>query len=237
MKRSSINIITLIIIFLFVSVNPVNAQDGKKGQWGLFGGLGLPTGDFGGDNISEGVSIDGFAAMGFAIGAEYIIPLNSPGLGIIISPSLIINGFDASAFEKAWDNEGYDHDVSGSSWMNIPLMGGIHYQQAGDSPTSFYGFAMAGINLVNGPTIDTEYTGNANGTEKIEIGSGTSFGFCFGGGLVMNDKYTFSLRLYSLGSPELDLDYDDEWETGSRSESAEVDFSISIILFSVGMRL
>jgi hypothetical protein len=164
----------------------------------------------------------GLAKSGFGFGAAYTFPLGSPGLGWETDVAVIFNSVDESAGEDEYTS------VKAGKWMNIPIMTGLRYA-ADISPTmQFFGLGQIALTMINGPDIEItdEYYDE---TYDYEVGSGTSFGFGVGAGLIFNSKFVISLRYLALGSAELDITIDGE------EEDVGYEPSISMMVFTAGI--
>ncbi len=192
------------------------------GQFGIFGALSLPQGDFGDDDLEAD---NGIAKTGFGGGLSFTFPLGAPGLGWQTDGMIIFNSIDQSVFEAE------DLDVKGGRWMNIPIMTGLKYSSGLSPMMEFFILAQVGLTLINGPDMEVSEAGMAD-YENWEIGSGTSFGFGFGAGFTLNNKLNVSLRYLALGSAELDVTID-----GETVIDADYEPSISMILLTAGINL
>lgn len=213
------NAVVVLCILLFTSFT-VNAQL-PMGQFGIFGAVSLPQGDFAGDDLEED---NGVAKTGFGGGLSFTFPLGAPGLGWQTDGMIILNSIDASVFEGA------GLEVKGGRWMNSP-----HYDrpevQLGNFPgiMEFFILAQVGLTLINGPDMEVSEVDMAD-YEDWKIGSVISFGF--GAGFTLSSKLNISLRYLALGNAELDVSID-----GETVEDADYKPSISMILLTNGINL
>ena len=243
---------TILSFVLSIAIWNVDAQI-KKGTFGLFGSLSLPSGDFGDDRGEDA----GLANNGYGGGFETIFPIGQEGLGWIITGSFLVNPIDESDAESSL-MEGMDSftaTLDVGRWIHVPIFTGLHYQTTANPTVNLFGFGLIGINFVKSPKIAANgsaniefydpYSGGYNSITmeydiKLNSGSGNSLGFGFGGGLVINDNITLSLRYLALGKPEIKTDMElsatAAGESMSEKEEIELEQSISIIQLTLGIR-
>lgn len=212
--------VVILCMLLFTAFN-LYAQL-PMGQFGIFGALSLPQGDFGGDDPETD---NGMAKTGYGGGLSFTFPLGAPNLSWQTDGMIILNSIDESVFE----DQGLD--IKGGRWMNIPIMTGLKYSSGISPVMEFFILAQVGLTFINGPDMDVSEAGMAD-YEKWEIGSGTSFGFGIGAGVTLSSKLNFSLRYLALGSAELEVSID-----GETIEDANYKPSISMILLTAGINL
>lgn len=220
--------ILITIVFLIIPCI-INAQTGI-GYFGLYGSLSIPQGDFGDDDAAsnnDGPPDCGFAKTGFGLGAEFTLPLDSPGLGWITSANVILNGVDED--ELAGDD---DVIIDAGSWLNVPIMTGLRYESEVSPTMKIFGQCQLGLNLVKAPKIELE-----EDSEKAEVewDMASSFGFSIGGGIIINNKINIGLRYFSLGEPEIEGKWKYSEESGEESGKVKWELPISAMLFTVGV--
>jgi hypothetical protein len=197
----------------------------------LFGALSVPVGDFG-DDIGSGA---GMAKLGYGVGLEALFPIGASGLYWSMSPALLINPIDGDEME---DQMGGDINVG--SWMSIPLLAGLRFGGGASPNAVFYVTGQAGIAIHMAPDIQwTAYL--YDGYDYIpfsaeqNLDSATSFAFCVGAGVVLNERLDISIRYYGLGTPELNGEIEvwamDEWLW----ETVDVEQPVSVFAITVGV--
>jgi hypothetical protein len=208
--------VTVLVLLLICGVN-LYAQ----GQFGIYGLLSLPSGDFADDNMDDEKS--GLAKTGFGAGAAYTFPLGTEGLGWETDVAVIFNGVDESALEEE------EVSVSAGQWMNIPIMTGLRYTSDMSPTMQFFALGQICLTFVNGP--DIEVTDEFyDESYEYQIGSGNSFGFGVGAGLIFNSKFVISFRYLALGSTDLEISID-----GEEIEDAGYEPSISMMVITAGI--
>ncbi|MHA1380897.1 MAG: outer membrane beta-barrel protein [Candidatus Helarchaeota archaeon] len=222
--------ILITIVFLIIPCI-IYAQTGT-GYFGLYGSLSFPQGDFGDDDVNDDDC--GFAKTGFGVGAEFTLPLGSPGLGWITSATFILNGFDEDELEDYVD----EGKMDAGSWLNIPIMTGLRYESEVSPTMKIYGQGQVGLNLVKAPKIEFEYSyydyyedEYYSGKSETEWDIASSFGFAIGGGIIINNKINIGLRYFSLGEPEIE----GKIKSSGESDKTEWELPISAMLITVGI--
>ena len=222
MKRL-IAIVTICLSMVFGSAYAQNA----KGYFSVYGGISMPQGDFGDDT---GVDAGG-AKTSFGIGFDYNSPLKTKGLIWISSVTILLNGLDESDLEAALRSElpGVDFDLDVGRWINIPVLTGLKFQTEISPTLDIYGIGQTGLNFVKAPGAEIT-AGSVTG--EMSYDTATSFGFCFGGGIILKEKNSINIgfRYFLLGEPEIDGTIDVETE----SEKIQIEQPISIMMLSIG---
>lgn len=211
----------------------VHAQTMQKGQLSLHAGAFFPQGEFGSTDQDDENSA--FATTGLTVVGEYTYPVGPPGLGVLGTVSLSVNGFNENeAFNQFGQNE---VDIESGYWINAPIMGGVKYVVEFSPTIDLYGLGQVGININNGPA-STIKSKNLNYKIKQSFGNATSFGFTIGSGVVINNNLNISVRFQDLGKPELTLDekIKEEGEVVEK-ESEDVDIPLSGIQLLIGVDL
>ena len=213
MKRISI-ILTMVLL---ITVGTTYAQI-EKGEFGIYGSISIPTGDFGDD---KGIDAGG-AKTGFGIGAEYKFPIGSPGLEWITSATFLLNGFDVSEVEKEFTG-----DIDACSWINVPVFTGLIFQIQTSPTLDIYGLGQVGLDFIKAPDVEISYMGVSG---EISYDLATSFGFGIGGGLIINKKINIGFRYFGFGEPEIK----GTMKIDSFEEDMEMEQPISIIMITIG---
>jgi len=248
MKRISL---VLPVLFVFLFALPCQAQNNDissylGGNYKLiFGGVGIPTGDFGEDNTAEA----GLAETGFGLGFEMGVPVSPNGLYWIINGSVLYNGINEDVFEDAMGfsiNLGTGYSVEFESfefgkWWNFPVMTGIKYIADVSPEFSIYGELTSGINLVISPNI--EYTGTVCDQTDCYAFDGDatydktiSFGYGLGFGIIIKENFLVGFLYLNLGKPEINGEAS-LTVSGFPAESEEfaMEQSISVMHISAGV--
>jgi len=158
---------------------------------GFFGGLAIPTGDFG-STSSAGA---GGASTGFAFGGEVGFPLPG-GLSVVGTTTLAFNSLSEKYFQDA---SGSSSSVSGDlgSWTTIWPMVGMRYTGSFTPAASYYLQGQLGLLFGSSPEVNASQSGYRYTAASA---SGTAFGYSFGAGVIFAKIMTVSVR-YSGGQP------------------------------------
>ncbi|MFC1538755.1 hypothetical protein ACFL6H_04970 [Candidatus Latescibacterota bacterium] len=217
----------LTLLFIMLIIPSTCFAQAVDSPFSIFGGLAMPQGDFGDDDDLEDC---GNAKTGFGAGINYTTQLTNPDLSWISSISFLMNGWDEDMLEEEW---GEDTKIDAGSWINIPIMSGIKYQTSISPTMQIYLLGQGGLNIVKAPSLEASYYDDYDEEwykDELEWDTGSSFGFTFGGGIVLTDKISIGLRYYSLGEPEIEGEYKSEDDD---SEKIEWEGPISILLVMV----
>ena len=160
----------------------------------VFGGLGVPLGDF-------ADSDKGAAKTGFALGAQYTLSLGDAGeffknTGILISGTFASNSTDVGLLS------GLGLDVEGGSYNNIFALGGLKTTIPTSEALSIDLAVGLGAVFSSSPEIDASGSGI---TAKISSASATAFAWSVAGDLVIAEHFTFGLRYYDA-KPKYKID-------------------------------
>lgn len=190
----------------------------------LFGGLGVPLGDF-------ADSDKGAAKTGFALGAQYTVSLGDAGeffrnTGILLSGSYSSNSTDLGILS------GLGLSVEGGSYNNIWALGGLKTTIPASEVISVDLGVGFGALFSSSPEITASGPGI---TMKISSASATAFAWSAIGDLVIAKHFTFGLRYYE-GKPKYSISVS---ATGPGlpapfSDTLEAEQPTSIFVFCVG---
>ncbi len=212
----------MVSIFSLLLISSTAAAQLVKGDMraSVNAGLGLPLGDYADDKGEDA----GGATMGFTVGGEFDYVITSSGLIWTSSVSIVRNGFDEDVLD-------FDStvDVDAGAWYQIPIMSGLKYEAAVSPTVDIYGQGQLGMNFFRPPGADLTQ-GEATG--EIETDSGTSFGFCLGGGAVFNDHFGANVRILLLGKPDIDATF----TSGGESQSSESETGITLVTLTGSYR-
>ncbi len=244
-------IFVLVFTFVFALMFISNAQTVT-----LFGGVALPQGDFGDDDVDDFMDEDGEAGLavtGFGAGFEYSAPMQAEGLSWVFGASFLMNGVDEKEIEKDIPD---DWKIDIGSYINIPIMAGIKYESQSSPTMKFYGQGMAGINIAMIGDLELSYNEEIyigdpiydyvdyDVTQTYSFDTATSFGFGFGGGIILNN-INIGLRYLLLGTAKLegtiktdiDINYPGATVPEVEDEDIDKDQPISILTLMIGIQL
>lgn len=188
----------------------------------LFGGLGVPLGEF-------AESDNGAANTGFALGAQYTISLGDAGeffrnSGIALGATYTNNGTDFGMLS------GLGLDFETGSYSNIWALGGLKTTFPVSETVSIDLAVLLGAVFSSSPEVTASGSG---ATISISSASATAFAFAIGGDIVLSKHFTFGLRYYSA-NPEYSITFEGTGPGGTVSETGNVEQSTSILAVCVG---
>lgn len=201
--------ILLFAVYLFIILpNCAFAQDPSIS---VFGGISLPTGDFGDD----GSESDGYAKTGFLAGVDYTKPLAMEGLGWFSTLALIYNPLDKDKLEEALSEE-FDVDLEGAmksgSWLNIPVLTGVKYSFTAQETMNLFVLGQVGLDIVKPNKIKFEPEG-VDEEAEMKFDTKAAIGFSVGAGINFGNL-TITARYLGTGEteiePEIEVDGDSE---------------------------
>lgn len=206
--------IVLIISILLLFNQYTKAQDINDDDISVmvFGNSLIPIGSFG-DNIGERAAVTrrfgfdigekaGLSKLGFGFGVEISKKVFIPDLAWVISAKFLINPTDVSRLTSFFNHELDDSaDISfeNGSWANIPIFTGFTYSCRLSESINIYGTLQAGINITKEASRKAMAAGIV--VEDISYNFIPDFGFEFGLGAELFDKYNIGIRYINLGTP------------------------------------
>jgi len=231
MVRISLALAVVGLIVLLIS-EPAMGQTESKIDFGINVGLALPNGDFGSTNANSDNS--GGAATGFSVGADVGVPV-AKGLSWWTSFYFVSNALSEDYVKSA---TGETSAITGelSSWTTIWPMTGIRYAAAVSDQIDLFGGAQVG--MLFGTTPEPSAT---QGPVRFsaESASSSAVAFSFTGGLILNDRFTGSIR-YMTGQPtykyKVTTVYSVPGFTSTTYWNREVDHPASLLQFVVGVQ-
>lgn len=225
-----------LIALLVILVTVLTTGVGYTGPLGLYGFLTVPTGDFGSKTDDNG----GLAKTGFALGTEIELlelPIEAPGFFWISDAMVVFNSFDTDAMVDIMGGG----TVDAGWWVNVPVLTGLRFEAPAAPQVKLYGAGLVGANFSRSPKLD--WSGvvfdGVNYHDVIltqESGSGASFAFELGGGLLIREMLDVSMRYLNLGKPHFDVDTRVTIDGYPQSGSGKFDQSISMFVVSAGVR-
>lgn len=199
-------------------------------KFGIFGGVSIPTGDFGEDksfNLETGRG-DGFATVGFGGGIELLYSVGVPGLNWHTTAGFLYNGFDDTELKNYIDND--DVEVTAGNYFIIPVITGLSYEAPLSPTLDALIVGQLGLSFIKKTTMELYYP-EIDYSLEAEFGMATSFSFGVGAGLLFNDKFNVTFRYLGCGQPEFDVTFDEDGET----YDGEAEISVAVLLISVGV--
>ena len=221
---------TILLTFLCIFLINFSYPQSSLLKFGIFGGLSVPTGDFGDDksfNLETGRG-DGFATVGFGGGFELLYPIGTPGLNWHTTAGFLYNGFDDKELINYIDDD--EADVDAGNYYIIPVITGLSYQVPVSKGLDVLFTGQLGLSFIKKTTMELTYPGDDYSLE-VEFDMATSFSYGVGAGLVFNDKFNVTFRYLGCGEPEFDVTFDEDGDT--YDGTAEI--SVAVFLISVGV--
>lgn len=272
--RSKLFFTTLLIIFLF-SFNS-QAQNGFSFHvGGVFPSGDFADDDYykfnyeAEDENDEFIRFDeeGAADIGINAGVKYVFPLNENGLGVFVGADFCYNKLTKDAqedfeedfldeFDLGSDDYSMDFDVTYLKYFNIPISGGLSYQTPINDQIIFFGQAGLTYNISKITDFELDFSFyesneyesiNYTFDEKYKFDPSKNIGFKLGGGL-MYKNILFELNYLSLGSQDVDIDWEGEVDVHFQSEYYEehynmkrdgkydLDRKVNLVTFTVGYK-
>ena len=208
----------LVTAMLMASMS-LSAQGGFKIKLGG----GFPSGDFADARVSDGDvdrwglvgnDKDGGAGLGFNIGFQYTVPINSvKGLGIAISADVFYNGLNDDLKEMFADMQDYyldddyvtDCSITKPAYLNIPLMVGGSYTFSLSETVGLFAEVALGANVMKVTNLVLHVEGKESGYSFEETASykydvSVNFGYRLAAGVTFNNKYSVEVGYYNLGA-------------------------------------
>jgi hypothetical protein len=254
------NVLLTVIILFSLTTNIIYAQNtdsiytqNDDVSLSLFGGISIPTGDFGA-NIGENPVITrrygfdvgdnvGLASTGFCFGAELVSSTGIKGLSWLVNATFISNSTDASTVTSEFEKQLGDTvtvSFDFGNWLNIPVMTGVIYKYTFSPRISVFGTAQLGINFSQAPSKTVKVDG-ITGEEKT-YGLVVDFGYGIGLGAILWGNYTLGVKYLNLDTPtypvtlKLSEKVFPEIVTREREILGE-DRSVSMVLVTLGINI
>jgi len=189
----------------------------------LFGGLGVPLGDF-------AKSDNGAANTGFGLGAQYTISPEGWGeffnnAGIALSAAYTNNGTDFGALS------GFGLELETGSYSNIWALGGLKATLPASETVSIDLALLLGAVFSSSPEVTATGSGVAL---SVSSGTATAFAVSFAGDVVLSKHFTFGLRYYDA-KPKYTITVEGSGPgVPLTSVTEEVEQSTSILVVCVG---
>lgn len=205
------------MMFCIVVVALVLIQSPAKAQFGIYGGIALPIGDFASTDAKEA---SGNAALGFGGGIEYNVAFPAVPIGWLTSLSVTYNDLDTKNLKSQ------DVSLDYTPWLAGWLMTGVRVRVP-----AFPLFAQLQIGAVIAKAPEFTYKeGTTKYTYKADPVAAFGFSAGVGGGF---GPVRITAR-YLSGTPE--FDYKLEGYVGA-SGSSKPSKQISVFLISLGLEL
>lgn len=191
--------------------------ESKEGYTAVFATVGIPSGDF----AKETADNLGKAKIGFGLGISRVNQIN-PQLSSVFEARFNYNSLDISEAEGELSGSGVSIDESG--YKTIWGLGGIQINSLMNSGGRIYVKGLGGV--VFGLSPQVELSGDGESLVVFKGSTALSFGFGFGGGFTIKDKFLLEL-MYLHAKPEYTITSD----VFDESVKTKMDHSILSISF------
>lgn len=192
-----IKVIAFVLFSVLLSVNSYS-----QGKVLFHFGTSIPVSDFGSDDVDDEDA--GGAAIGLNVGLQYVYPLSESGIGLFGGLDFHYNGLKQGVkddVERFYKSMGINNpDIKYYKYINVPITAGLNYTYKVDEKIG--AFANAGIALNFLKITDMELKVNGQSV-TTEVDLANNVGFKFGGGILINDKYSISLDYLGLGMHDI----------------------------------
>ena len=228
------NVLFCLIVVLAMLASPATFS---QSSFSLNLGPAFPLSDFGDDDYFEDDDAGG-ASIGADLGLHYRYQFSDMGFGFTAGLDIMYNGLKGDIkddIEDELDNYYEDYDISYMKYLNFPLMFGLDYRyEASDNFSVFGGVAIGPdfLKMTNEKLEYEDYYGE-NMEEVISYKMSPGFAVKFGGGVLINKKLIIGVDYWSLGSHEIEGEY----EIDGDSEDFEYDdeLKISMLTLTLGI--
>jgi hypothetical protein len=218
----------LVLGVLVGSTSSLIAQSGTSqssnthGGFMLFGGIGLPSGDF----AKADVDFKGSAKQGYFGGAEIMVSV-APSIAIILNVKYLIHKYDDSEIAKqiaSYPLPGLSYTV-GSYTAILPMAGIRLYTM---SSIGLFVDGEAGYIFAKSPELTITGPGV---TEKVESQSGNAFAYGASAGIDIGNTLVIGAS-YIASKPKFDLTAN----LNGAKTSETVDQAMNVVLIFAGIR-
>jgi hypothetical protein len=204
-------------------------------------GPSFPMGDFGDDDIdydddyTENELLG--AGTGIAINFDYILPLSENGIGLFFGVGINYNGLKADYKDDFEDEFEFDEDdITYQRHFSIPVSAGLNYTHNFDETIGLFGNLglVANVMKITDQEIETSY-----GDLTTTYDAKTNIGLRIGGGLILNNRFYFSLNYINAGKTK--IKYEEEFNAEGPYDDDTYKYSnkskISYLNLTVGIKL
>jgi len=218
----------LVLALLVGLTSALIAQSGTtqssntRGGFMLFGGIGLPSGDF----AKADVDFKGSAKQGYFGGAEIMFSV-APNIGIILNGKYLIHKYDDSEIAKqiaSYPISGLSYTVG--SYTAILPMGGIRLYTM--TPIGLFVDGEAGYIFAKSPELTVTGPGLS---EKVDSQSGNAFAYGASAGIDIGNTIVVGAS-YIASKPKFDITAN---LNGAKSTET-IEQPMNVILIFAGIR-
>lgn len=225
MKKLFVSL-TVIVIAIFLSGNVYS-----QSSFSIHAGPSFPLSDFGDDDFNDDNA--GGAGIGLNLGGKYTYQLNENGLGLFLGADFNYNGLKSSVkddLEEEFDNLGADIDIKYYKYINVPIIAGLTYTYKANEQIALFADLGIGADFFK----VTNMTMEANNEElEFNFDLSTQLAYKFGGGLLIQDKYTVGVHYNGLGKHNVKgkISY-----AGDSEDIDDLKLKVDILTLSLGIK-
>ena len=213
-------------IFLLVAVMVLASVSGfAQLKFSVYGGGAFPMGKLKAGELKDGEPSQwalwtekgdqGYAGIGFNIGADVLLPLNSvKGLGFTLGADFFYNGSNSdikkwiSELENSWAEENIPYSIKRPKITNVPIMLGARYLYEISDNLGIFCEAATGLNIRMITSLKGEIKRKNDGSTAVEeyihdYKSAITFAFKAGAGIMLAKHFSIGLDFYGLGSAQV----------------------------------
>ncbi|HSV77500.1 MAG TPA: outer membrane beta-barrel protein [Bacteroidales bacterium] len=208
------------------------AKSYSQGSFSVHVGTAIPGSDFGSDDILDPNAFG--AALGVSIGAKHFLPFFVEGLEFFYGFDLNYHGLQNDVKEE-FEREivimtGVRPDIKYHRFMNIPITAGFkHTNQLNDRIGLFANVGLA-WNFLNITNLEATILGQSM---TMEFDPTNNFGFSLGAGIIFNQRFSFSIDYFGLGTYE----YEARVRAPGFSQTDNLEGKIEFLALRFGVRL
>jgi hypothetical protein len=202
----------------------------QEGSFSMHLGASLPLSDFGDDDISDDDS--GGAGVGLNLGGKYVYTLNQSGLGLFVGADFMYNGLK-SGYKDDFENAlglSSSADIKFYKYVNVPIMAGLNYTVKANDQISLFADFGIGASILKMTEMKVEENNNE---VLLNWKLSTVLGYNFGGGVLINDKYSIGLNYYGLGEHKLKGEVE---ANGQTQDMDDIKLKVNILTLTAGIK-
>ena len=213
--------------FFFLTTNTFS-----QGSFSTNLGVLIPVSDYASDDIYDEDS--GGAGTGLGLGLQYLYPITQNGLNLFCGVDLFYNGLKKSVKNDIEDMYNSLLGISNGEYnffkmINVPISAGLNYTFKSNEKLSVFGNAGITYNFYK----ITDFVIKAfNETITVESDLSQQFGFKIGGGLLFNDKTSFTINYLGLGKHDLNVSV----SGGGMTEKIDSHQKVDMVTITLGIK-
>lgn len=213
------------VVFLFAVVSFLASNVRAQGDFSIHVGPAIPVSDFASDDLDDAGA--GLAGIGINLGAKYVHPVSTFGLGLFVGADFCYNGLQNDVKDDFEEGFGSQTDITFSKYINIPLTAGLNYNFVEDENLALFLNAGIAVNFLKMTDMVIE-----DDFDKLTMSTdlANSIGFKIGAGVKFQNNIVISGNYFGLGEHDIDGTATLNGEDGS----IDGEQNISIVTFTLG---